>query len=512
MTTYFDLKDFFEDKDLQLIIAADAEPFAHVRENGEIVKRVAAGGVSVSLEPVARAARGLFIARGKTEEDRKALDKNGKVEVNEGLDFYTLRRLFFSDELMDEYYFGFSNQTLWPLSHVAFEQPIFRRSWFEGFKEINKTFAKNIISQLKEKNLIWVNDYQLCLVPQFLPKDKRSAIGFFWHIPWPTWEIFRILPQRKEILESLLSCDFIAFHRNYHAENFIDTVSRELEARIDRESSTIMYNNHLTKVIGLPMGIDSDVIEMLAETKKNDFFTEYLRRILGADLDLIGAKESEVRIKEEFKKTDILLGVDRLDYTKGLLNRLEAIDVFFEKNPKYKEKVTYFGFSASSREKIPSYKTLKDKLFQKALEINKKYATKSWQPIQLLPGIFSRKELINLYQQAKVCLVTPLDDGMNLVSKEFIIAASLSDDPGMLLLSQFAGSAKDLTQAVLINPYDIESVATSIKDALEMKKEEKKKRITDMAKLLEEKNVYSWAIHFLQTTLDAAKEQRGVTL
>ncbi len=503
MLTFFDLKDYFSENNMQLILAADAEPFVHKTLKGKAIQQVPAGGVSVALEPVAKAAHGIFIARGRTEEDKLATDANGNIIIP-GIDSYTLHPLFFSEEEVDSYYFGFANQTLWPLSHAAFEQPVFNPSWFDGYQRVNEQFARTIDQFATEGSFIWLNDYQLAMVPYYLRPKITSTIALFWHIPWPTWEIFRVLPQKKQLLESLLKTDYIAFHRKYQADNFIDTVNHELPVQMLAEKNTILYQGHATTVQSLPMGIDADILLSLAEPTGTDFAASFIR-------SLLNITPKELPLEEVFKSTKVLLGVDRLDYTKGLRHRLLAIELLFQKYPQFIGEISYIGFLASSRDRIPSYKALKKEVNDIAKRINKEFGRPDWQPIRLLPGIFSRSELVELYRRCSICLVTPLDDGMNLVSKEFIISASLSDNPGMLVLSQFAGSASDLVSSLIVNPYDIEKVAEAIKIGLEMPREERKKRITQMAATLEERNVYNWALNFVKEA-KAAKEENSLIM
>lgn len=500
MDNKFDLVDFFAGKPYKLILVADAETFVNKKnKNGEIVSEIPAGGVAVAFDPIASASHGLFIGRGKTEEDKQVMHNKGKITSPDNS--YTLKRLFFPTDLLHEYYEGFSNQTLWPLCHVAFESPIFSSHWYKGFKQVNETFAKAIKEELKEKTLVWINDYQLSLVPHFLGRQKDTMIGFFWHIPWPTWEVFRILPQKKEILESLLHCDFIGFHRGYQARNFLRCVERELEARIDLETNKVYYKNHITTVKNLPMGVDTDVIKSLIKPipKKS-----LIARILHRDKP----NENETIIDRLFATSKVMLGVDRLDYTKGLTLRFQAIDKFFDEFPHYREKVSYVSILAPSRQDIPSYILLKEHMITAIKAINQKHATKHWQPINLVTGIFSRSDIMNFYSQAALCLVTPRDDGMNLVSKEFVMSASTVDNPGMLVLSQFAGSAIDLTQSLIVNPYDIDEVVAAIKKGLEMPTKEKRQRIQTMASILEQRNVYKWAADFINETESAAKENQ----
>src|SRR3989344_1416248 len=327
MTTYQDLKDFFKRQDLKVIIAADAETRIAKRGNNIVGQIIPAGGVAVAFNPIAKASDAIYIGRGRNEDDRKLLDSRGRILVDNTEDRYYLKRVFFNREEQNGYYCGFSNQTLWPLCHISFERPEFQDDWYENFKKINQKFAKAIKEEIKGKTFIWVNDYQLSLVPKYLGRQKGAIIGMFWHIPWPTWEIFRILPQKKEILESLLSCDFIAFHRGYQVRNFLETVAREFEARIDQETSKVYYNKQVTTVKNLPMGIDADIIESILENKQTTFITQIVHEVIRSDKNTDIANPFDTLFKEQ----KVILGVDRLDYTKGLRLRLLALDKFFEK-------------------------------------------------------------------------------------------------------------------------------------------------------------------------------------
>lgn len=507
MSSFEDLKQYFSQQKYTFILAADAEPVIHKLKNDKIIEEVPSGGVAIALEPIARAANATFIARGKTEEDRKVLDRNQKVVIRRGEDFYTLKRLFVNEQDLDNYYYGFSNQTIWPLCHVAFETPEFHQIWLDGYKRVNQQFAKAIKEEIRGKTFIWIHDYQLCMVPQYVGRQKDTIMAMFWHIPWPTWEVFRILPFKTEILESLLLCDFIAFHRGYHVRNFLETVKRELEVRVDEETNTIYYKNHKIVVKNLPLGIDADVITSLVENKGRDTFIEKIaKNVFGFEN---GSEKKPNAIDEFFDKYKIILGVDRLDYTKGLVLRLRALNRFFESNPQYIGKVVYIGLLAPSREKIPSYEALRKQIKNLAHDINLKYVQKNgWMPIYLINSVFPRKDLIHFYQKADVCLVTPRDDGMNLVSKEYVIASAMSDNPGMIVLSRFAGSAIDLTQAIIVNPYDKDEVARGIKKSLEMSQREKTQRMKAMAEVLDDRNVYEWAKDFVKSALSASKENK----
>lgn len=505
MTSFRDLASFFKSQDFRVIIAADAETRISKRQDGKIVSKIPAGGVAIALDPIARASHATYIGRGKTEEEREIARGNGKIKIENANGAYTLKRLFFSEQDFDSYYNGFANQTLWPLCHVAFERPQFRSSWYEGFKKVNETFANAIREEIEKsrgKTLVWINDYHLCLVPKYLGKQENTIVSMFWHIPWPTWEVFRILPYKGEIVESLLTCNFLAFHRGYHVRNFLETAQREFAVRVDEETNKVYFNRNTTTVRNLPMGIDTDIVKSLLEKEGREGF---LTRIL---TDVLGKTSKKADIISLFKQNKIILGIDRLDYTKGLLLRLNALDRFLEKYPKYIGKVVYLGIIAPSREGISAYQGLKREIAELAAMLNRKYQRRDWQPVYISYGVFPRRDIINFYKHASVCLVTPRDDGMNLVSKEFVLTSSFANNPGMLVLSQFAGSSIDLTAALIINPYDIEQVALSIKKALEMDRKEKIERVKRMVKVLEEKNIYQWAREFVEQAINAANEKR----
>jgi trehalose 6-phosphate synthase/phosphatase len=336
-------------------------------------------------------------------------------------------------------------------------------------------------------------------------------VGMFWHIPWPTWEVFRILPQKREILTSMLACDFLAFHRRYQARNFLNAVERELGARIDLETSTVHFEGRSTRVTNLPMGIDVDVIRArLSPPESESTLVQILSAFglgNGSGNAAIPPDEDE-ELAELAERYNMVLGVDRLDYTKGIPERLEGIDRFFEQHPEYRGKVVYVGMMSPTRDAVPAYQDLRAQVEARAKEINGRWSSDGWRPLHMRYNGAARENVMDLYHRARICLVTPLDDGMNLVSKEFVVAASLADNPGMLVLSQWAGSAIDLTAALLVNPYDPDSISAAIKMGLEMPADERRRRIDAMVELLEERNVYEWAMAFIRQAVNAVREQQ----
>lgn len=510
MTSIGDLREHFQHLGYKIVIAADGETRSHHRENGRVVEQTPAGGVGVAFDVICQAAGATYIARAKSAEDRDVVGPDNTVPVEGRHGSYTLKRIFLSDEQEDRYYTGFANQTLWPLCHVAFQQPIFNREWWEGYVEVNRMFAENIQAEIEEKTFVWINDYHLALVPAFLQPRDDTIISLFWHIPWPTWELFRILPYKREILRSFLSCDFVGFHRRYHARNFLNAVDRELAARINFETNTVYREDESVRVNSVPMGIDVDVIrQALTPDGHGQSMLGAIRSTFGFATSSNGStSEEEDTLKDLSTRYRIMLGVDRLDYTKGIRERLKGLDRFFAQNPEYREKVVYIGIMSPTRGSVPAYQALHEEVEAMADDINAKYRTNEWEPLHMLYEGYGREEVMDLYRKSDLCLVTPVDDGMNLVSKEFVVAASCSDDPGVLVLSQFAGSAIDLAAALLVNPYDTDAVAAAIKQGLEMDGDERRERIRLMASLLEERNVYEWGLTFVRSAVTAAREQQ----
>lgn len=511
MTSFYDLRDLFQRAGYKVIIAADGETKMNVLKNSQVTQVNVHGGVASSFDILAQASKATYIARARTDEDKTGVDKKGKVLIHGDEGDYTLKRLFLTDDEVNNYYFGFANQTLWPLCHVAFEKPEFREDWYEGYKAVNQKFAKAIKEEISGKTFIWIHDYQLALVPLYLKLEQRKdvVVSFFWHIPWPTWEQFRILPVKKDILWSLLSCDFLAFHRGYQARNFMNTVQRELAVMIDEEKRQVHFDKNKTSVRNLPLGIDVDVIKrIVAPPLEESIVMRVLREMLQGESTQNTKEEKKDQLDKFFKNYQVILGVDRLDYTKGVPLRLQAIDRLLEKYPQYREEVVYLGIMSPSRSKVPSYQSLKKEIDILAKTINEKYKTPGWKPIQIIHQSFTREDVMNLYKRADLCLVTPLDDGMNLVSKEFVIAQSFSDDPAMLVLSQFAGSAIDLRSALIVNPYDVEQVADSMKKGLEMPVKEKVRRTKEMVENMEERSIYAWAEEFFKEAQEGSKENR----
>lgn len=463
----------------KFILASNREPFLHIYDEGKkqkIICKRSVGGVSVALDSVMRATQGTWIAYGGSAADKEVVDKLDHIQVPTNNPKYTLRRVWMTESERRGYYEGFSNETLWPICHAVFMRPTFKESDWLAYKKINKRFANAILEEIKDKKaIVWIQDFQLSLVTEYI-KDKRPdvLIGQFWHIPWPTYEIFRTCPWKKEILNGLLANDLLGFHRFYHVDNFLNNVDREMESNINKEDLMVNYKNHKTKVGFFPISVDYEKIVNYVKNTKNN------------------KKMIEKYVKSPYKY--LAIGIDRIDYTKGIVNRLLAIEKFLEMYPSYKGKFVYFGIGSPSRSGISTYRKLSKEIRRQVLRINNKFAQKNWQPIYYLEEIMDRQDLLKICQKADLCLVTSLDDGMNLVSKEYVVA---NKGDGALILSSFTGAAKELTDAFLINPYDIKETAESIKKAIETPRKEKIKRMTNMKKIIKNRNIFRWASKFL---------------
>ncbi len=463
-------------------VAIQGEPYVHVNTPRGIKMEKGAGGANVLLDGILKQVGGLMVALGKGSADNKVVDEKGRIKITSNKKSYTMKRLFLKKKELDGFYYGFANQTLWPLCHAVFVKPIFSPEWWEDYVNVNQKYADAIIDELgDQEGFIWINDYHLSLLPKMLREKKPTlSIGTFWHIPWPTHEIFRICPWRKELLEGLLGSNFIGFHRDYHVQNFIECCRRELEVIVDSEPRAVIYKDQTTKVNNVPAGIDYDEIrEVIQKQKKMD--KRLIKKDFGFDYQYLG------------------IGVERSDYTKGLLERVKIIDRFLEIYPEYQGKFVYLSITPLSRTKIPAYRAFNRELYDLIDKINWKYSTFDWQPIYFVNKSFPREKIFSYYNLSDVCLVTALDDGMNLVAKEYAIACK--PQKGMLILSKFTGAAKDLKTAIHINPYDINNSAHALHEALSMSPDEKFRRNNAMKEVLRENNIYHWGMEFIKNTM-----------
>jgi len=487
MLTKEDLQEFVQEKlgEYLFVVVSNRQPYEHVYKKGKIECQRPSGGVITALDPVMQACHGLWIAASSGEADHRVTDRFNKIEVPVNNPAYTLKRVWLTKLEEERYYYGYSNDALWPLCHTAFQRPIFKQEDWQHYVHVNQKFAKAVMEEIgTAKAFVWIQDYHFCLLPKLLKEmatPNQLIIAHFWHIPWPSYEIFRICPQKNEILEGMLSNDMIGFHTHYHCNNFLEVVDRQLESKIDRERFSVIRKEHETLIRPYPISVDFEDINQKAQT--DDF--EKIKS------DLV--QEFHLRDRQ------LLLGLDRIDYTKGIPERIYAIDRLFEKHPELIEKVLFLQVGTLSRIHLDKYKALNDEINALVERVNWRHATDDWSPVIFIRGNMPAFKLRVLYRMAQVCIVSSLHDGMNLVAKEFVCAHG--DEEGVLILSQFAGSASELTEAVLINPYDSEQFSDSIYQALSMPEEERRKRMAKMRGTVRENNIYHWAGKFLSGLL-----------
>lgn len=469
-------------KDGKLILVSNAEPYAHERREGKIVREKLAGGLTSALDPLMQEVGGVWIAWGRGEADFEVLDSEGKIRVPDE-NGYELKRIDLSEEEVEGFYLGFSNQILWPLSHSFPERSTLRdyqnteKNW-KTYKKVNRKYAEAIVEEMEGEECVWIHDYHLTLVPRIIREEHPNAkIGFSWHIPWTSWKIFGSLPWRGEIMDGLLASDFIGFHTPHITENFL-SCAEKLGMKVEKESSIIKGQNGRTKASAVPIGIDYEWFNSLS--KKDEF------------------KEKTQELKENISAERIIVGVDRLDYTKGIPERLRAFELFLEEYPEFQGEVTLVQRIPPSRSSVEEYQSILDRINRIVGEINGKFEKPTWVPIKSFHRFLPEQEqLIPYYSAADVALVTPLADGMNLVCKEYVA----STDDGVLVLSEFAGASEELEEAIQVNPYDIREVAKGIKKALTMPEDERKRRLNKLKKRIKEKDLNAWRDCFLENWL-----------
>ncbi|MFS8084149.1 MAG: alpha,alpha-trehalose-phosphate synthase (UDP-forming) [Acidobacteriota bacterium] len=472
-----------------VIALSNREPYIHNRTAAGIQMQRPASGLVTALEPVMRACSGTWIAHGSGSADREVVDRHDRIEVPPEHPFYKLRRVWLSKEEEAGYYAGFANEGLWPLCHIAHVRPTFRSSDWEYYRNVNAKFADAVVAEANSMDpIVLVQDYHYALVPRLIRNRLPDAtIITFWHIPWPNPESFSICPWRAELLDGLLGSSILGFHTRFHVNNFLDTVDRVLEARVDRESMTISYQGKLTAVHVYPISIEWPPAALAGARSVADA-GRLTRERLGLP--------AEQRLG---------IGIDRLDYTKGILERLNAVARLLELEPQWIGRFTFIQIAAPSRATIEDYRDYGDRVRALTAEINGRYPEAAHPPIVLITEHHEAAAVYEYYRAADVCFVSSLHDGMNLVAKEFV--ASRDDEQGVLVLSQFAGASRELPEALVVNPYDADQCAAALHMALTMSPNEQRERMRFMRGVVREFNVYRWAGRML---LDAAvMRQRG---
>jgi len=460
----------------KVVIIANREPYVHERtKDGTITVMRPASGLVTALEPVMRACSGTWIAHGSGSADRETADSQGRLRVPPGEESYVLRRVWLSPEEEKGYYYGFSNEGLWPLCHIAHTRPAFRSEDWEYYRSVNEKFADAVCAEVDTDDpIVLVQDYHFALAPQLIRQRlPRATVIMFWHIPWAHPQHFGICPWRKELLEGMLGASILGFHTQSDCNNFVESVERFLEARTDREENAIVQHGRSTLVRPYPISIDSPVPALQGGMSVDECRASVIR-----DLDL--APDALIGV-----------GVDRLDYTKGIEERLLAVERLLERFPELRGRFTFVQLAAPSRTIIEQYRLLNERVEEVARRINERFAQGRYRAIVMLRAHHEPPTVFRYYRAANLCYVSSLHDGMNLVAKEFVVARD--DERGVLILSQFTGAARELTEALIVNPYDIDEASSALAAALNMSVEEQRDRMRSMRAFLAEFNVYRWA-------------------
>jgi len=460
-----------------LFVVSNREPYVHNWQNGSITVTVPASGLVTAIEPILCACNGTWVAQGSGSADTETVDSNDRLQVPPEDPKYTLRRVWLSAAEEEGYYYGFANEGLWPLCHMAHTRPTFRASDWEYYNAVNERFADALVQEMagEQDPVVLIQDYHFALLPKMI-KDRvpHARVAIFWHIPWPNPEAFSICPWQRELLDGLLGADLIGFHVQAHCNNFLSTVDRVLEARVDWEHFSVKRNDHWSSVLPFPISVDltEDVSETSFEHNSEEERSALLAE-LGIDATFLG------------------VGVDRVDYTKGIIERFQAVESFLERHPRYQGKFTFIQIGAPTRSTIPRYAEFQREVGVEANRINDRFQRGKWQPIVFLNRQHSHKEVQRYYRAAHLCMVTSLHDGMNLVAKEYV--AARSDEHGALILSRFTGAARELRDAIIVNPYDIQATGEAIARILEMDIAEITDRMRRMRRTVREHNIYWWA-------------------
>ncbi|HKX00988.1 MAG TPA: trehalose-6-phosphate synthase [Methylomirabilota bacterium] len=454
-----------------LVVVSNREPVSHVWKEGQIQVVTPASGLVTAMDPVMRACGGVWVAQASGDADRETADARGRLRVPPDDPRFTLKRIWLTTEEEAGYYYGFSNEGLWPLCHIVHNRPLFRPEDWAQYRAVNEKFAAAVLEEIAgtESPMVLIQDYHFALLPSLIKRERPDArTAIFWHIPWPNFEAFSICPWQDELLLGMLGADLIGFHTQYYCNNFLDTVERAIEARIDWERFSVTRGQHVTSVKPFPISVAPGFVDNPPTTSR-----QALLESLETTAEFIG------------------VGVERLDYTKGLPERFRALGRFFERFPEYRERLVFLQLAAPSRSTIPRYQALEAEVDAAVQEVNGAYQTKRWKPILYLKRHHEHRDIWPFYRHADFCMVTSLHDGMNLVAKEFISVRD--DEDGALILSQFTGASSELRDAILVNPYDMDGMAEAIRNAVAMSPDERRARMARMRQAVREHNIYRWA-------------------
>ncbi len=464
----------------EIIVVSNREPYIHEWQGEQTIVRRPASGLVTAVEPVMRACSGTWIAHGSGSADREFVDAHDRLMLPPGHKDYALRRIWLSDEEVRGYYNGFANEGLWPLCHMVHIRPTFRESDWETYRAVNQRFADAVVAEAHSDDpVILVQDYHFALLPAMIRERlPRATILAFWHIPWPNPESFGICPWRREILQGMLGSTILGFQTRNHSQNFIEAVDRYLEARVEHEHSTISFRGETSFVESYPISIEWPGSAASADWPS----PQNCRDEVFSQLGLRAGQR-------------VILGVDRFDYTKGIIERLQAFEHLLQHNPQWIGEVSLLQIAAPTRSALADYQGLHARVHDMVAALNARFGRAGYTPVILQNVQHDQRWLARLYRAAAVCVVSSLHDGMNLVSKEFV--AARDDEQGVLILSRFTGAARELSEALLVNPYHVEDVAQAMQRALNMPADEQRERLASMRMTVQEFNVFRWAGHIL---------------
>ena len=466
-----------------MIVVSNREPYEHRLVKNQVLCQRTDGGLTSALDPVMRRLGGTWVAWGSGEADRQHTPPDGVLKVPPEAPTYRMRRVWLTPEEVKGGYLGYANEVLWPLCHITLDRVAYRKAFWEAYQSLNRRFAEAVLAELEHQpGPVWVHDFQLALLPRYL-KDARPDIevSLFWHVPWPGPDVFRILPERREVLSGLMAADSLAFQTAGYAHSFAECARQFLQTEASSTDELIVYNGHGTRLAARPISVDFSLFSEQARTPKVEQAMRHAKRAFGI--------RAGIRMG---------LGVDRLDYTKGLLKRFWALDTFFIRYPEYRDRFTFVQIAIPTRGEVDAYRRYRELIRQTASEINARHKTTNWRPIEYREGRIDFDKLVAYYRMADIALVSSVYDGMNLVAKEYV--ASQVDESGVLLVSQMAGASEELKEAFIINPYDPELLADSLKEGLEMSAEERRARMRAMRRYVETHDIQAWVSACLSDT------------
>ena len=460
----------------ELFVASNREPYTHNYEGNEVTVSQPAGGLTAAINPIMQQLSGTWIAWGSGDADFDVTDGRGRVEVPPEDPAYTIQRLHLSKRELSGYYYGYSNQVLWPICHGMQTRATFDEEFWRYYRQVNETFADEILASANDDGdpVVWFQDYHLALAPRLVREQLPDAfLTQFWHIPWPPWETYKLCPQYRQILEGLLANDVVGFHNESYAESFRACVEAAFDdVLVHEDAEKVTHNGHTTQIQSHPLGIDADAYaELASDDDAERFWSKF-----SAEHDIADR---------------VAVGVDRLDYTKGILQRLDALEWLWEHRLERRGEFTYIQKGSKSRTQIDEYRELQEDVKRRINDINDRFATDKWMPIVYVDDYYTRTELAALYRHADVALVSPLCDGMNLVAKEYI--ASQLDEDGVLVLSEFAGVAEYLGEdALVINPNDTKAFAAAIEAAISMPGRTRRRRMQALRQQVADEDIDAW--------------------